>query len=215
MIARMRDMKPEAAAPASPVVAPQPVSVAPVNSSVAPIVPRQESQLSQEPAHPAVIEVAPHSLTIRANDSSLSQILRDLSATSNMTIQGLGRDERIYGNFGPGEPRDVIFSLIDGLNYNVLMVGESKSGIPRQIILSPRAMETVQQQGAVRAPEAEQDDEAAQDDQTPVQQPVQGRAYVPPNAPGPGAGALTRAQMLEQLRQANSQNDAQPAEQPK
>jgi hypothetical protein len=79
-----------------------------------------------------------HGLSIVAANSSLIQILKDISAATGAKVEGLGVDERIFGTYGPGQARDVISQLLDGSGYNVLMVGDQGEGTPRQIELSNR-----------------------------------------------------------------------------
>jgi hypothetical protein len=91
----------------------------------------------QEPAKPAQVQFDGGSLSIEADNSSLDAILRSLSSQSGMQIEGLGHDERVFGKFGPGTPRDVLSDLLNGTPYNLEMVGDLSNGVPRQLILSP------------------------------------------------------------------------------
>ncbi len=54
-----------------------------------------------------------------------------------MKIDGLGSDERVFGSFGPGAPRDVLADLLDGTAYNLVLLGDLSNGAPRELILSP------------------------------------------------------------------------------
>ena len=90
--ARCRWLDPATPA-ATPVVAAQPVG------------PPRDSLL-QHPAKPAEVTVVPGSLTIKADNSSLSQILQEISKSTGMKVDGLGQDERIFGSYGPGDPRE-------------------------------------------------------------------------------------------------------------
>ena len=54
-----------------------------------------------------------------------------------MKIDGLGSDERVFGSFGPGPPRDVLADLLDGTAYNLVLLGDLSNGAPRELILSP------------------------------------------------------------------------------
>jgi hypothetical protein len=77
-----------------------------------------------------------HGLSIVADNSSLAQILDDVSADTGAKVEGIGADQRIFGTYGPGPARDVLSQLLDGAGYNVLMVGDQGQGTPRQIMLS-------------------------------------------------------------------------------
>jgi len=55
-----------------------------------------------------------------AHNSSLSEILKNLEASSGMAVDGFDKDSRIFGVYGPGSPRDVLSDLLDGAGYNFL-----------------------------------------------------------------------------------------------
>jgi hypothetical protein len=78
-------------------------------------------------------------LTIEANDSDLNQILREVSRESGMVIEGLIKDARVFGNYGPQNPRDILTELLAGLGYNIIMVGTAREGAPRELMLTSRA----------------------------------------------------------------------------
>ena len=61
---------------------------------------------------------------VNADNSALSGILHDISAKTGMTVDGLSRDQRIFGSYGPSA-REVLSALLDGLGYNVMMAGAS------------------------------------------------------------------------------------------
>lgn len=56
-----------------------------------------------------------------------------------MQLDGLGGDERVFGKFGPGVPREVLTALLNGTSYNVVMVGDLPNGAPRELLLTHRA----------------------------------------------------------------------------
>jgi hypothetical protein len=90
--------------------------------------------------HPAQANVVWDSagLSIRAENASLQQILKDYSTASGSKIEGLAADQRIYGYYGPGAARDVLSELLQGSGYNVLMIGDLGQGTPREILLTAR-----------------------------------------------------------------------------
>lgn len=77
-----------------------------------------------------------HGLRIIAENSSLLQILKDVSQATGAKVEGLAADQRIFGAYGPGKARDVLSQLLDGSGYNVLMIGDQGGGTPREIVLS-------------------------------------------------------------------------------
>ena len=201
-------VRPVPAPPAPPAAS----LAAPVNPS--PPAPRP----TQEAARAAIVKLDLHSLTIRADNSSLSQILRDLSTSSGMHVEGLATDQRIYGSFGPGEPLTVLASLVDGLGYNIMMVGESAAGVPRQLILSPRsdvaAAPEAAQQASSEPDQAEED--MSSDDPANAPEIVSPPRNFPVGAQpnDPAAGGRTTQQMLEEMRRMRQPGQPDPANQP-
>lgn len=90
-------------------------------------------------AQPARIILKDGILTIAANNSDLAQILRDLSDKSGMAVHGLSKSPRIFGVYGPGDSREVLWSLLAGSGYNFILVGGAYNGVPRELTLTPIA----------------------------------------------------------------------------
>lgn len=107
-----------------------------------PAVPAVAPSLLSAPSEPAKITLASGKLTVEANNSSLSQILQQIAKAGGMKIDGLrtggNADPRVFGSYGPGAPRDVLSDLLNGTSYNVLMMGNTAAGIPREMALSLR-----------------------------------------------------------------------------
>ena len=184
--------QPSPSAPAAaPVPAPQipPVSVA---SAAAP------PSLLDKPAEPPHIDLSAGRLTIHADNSSLADILHRLTSDSGMTVDGLGADQRIFGSYGPGDPQEVLSTLLDGSGYNVVMVGRTETGTPRQISLTPRS-------AALPAGGPNRPQQIAQDEDNDDE--VQGPPVEPPGAPQPPQespqpnNVRTPQQMLQELQQ--------------
>jgi hypothetical protein len=183
-----------------------------------PAAPPHDSLL-QHPAKPAQVSVASGNLTIKADNSSLTQILHDISTSTGMKVDGLGQDDRIFGTYGPGNSREVLLSLLQGLGYNVLMVGNA-NGAPRQLSLSQRsAASTVAAAGTTRNTKEEEDDEVEQE-QPPPPEPPQ-----PANQPPPGNGqnpdgtqsrnpAEIQQELLRLRQQQQQQQQSVPQQQP-
>ena len=210
--ARMNRNQPPVAAPVRASAPVPPASVTPSAPAVAP-------SLFDQPAQAAKVDLNAGKLAVTANNSSLQEILKQVTASTGMTVDGLNRDQRIFGTYGPGDPHEVLGELLDGTGYNVLMFGQTEAGTPRQITLSQR---TANVPGATRpnAPQNQDDDATADDDQS-QQQP----AYQPPPAqPDPNAppvnnnsqqgGVRTPQQMLQQLQQLRQQQQQQQPQAP-
>jgi hypothetical protein len=188
---------------AAPVVTPQPVA------------PPRDSLL-QHPAKPADVTVNPGSLAIKADNSSLSQILQEISKSTGMKVEGLGQDERIFGSYGPGDPREVLLSLLEGSGYNVLMVGDAK-GAPRQLSLSQRsAASSVASASPARNSHADEDDEIEQEQPQPQPEQPQPVNQPPPGNPDGAQQPRNPAEIQQELLRLRQQQQQQqtPPQQP-
>jgi hypothetical protein len=145
-------------------------------------------------------------LRIEAANSSLRQILQDVSTTTGAKVDGLDTDERVFGAYGPGPARDVLSKLLQGTGYNVIMIGDQGQGTPRQIVLSSRHGGAAQP-ATTSAPDSDDDDDA---DEQPQPAP-------PPTRPGFGHGAQRTPQQITedmQQRQREMQQRQMPGQPP-
>jgi hypothetical protein len=188
---------------ASTLCAQIPASQTPASQTFQPVgatAPLPAHSLLQEPAHDAQINLSGDTLSIHAENASLSAILHQVAAKSGMQIEGLNADERVFGSFGPGAPRDVLADLLNGTAYNVVLLGDLSNGAPRQLILSPATAHP----GTAPTPAPAQQANAVDDanEQEPEPQPeVQQPPTPPPGAPG----VRTPQQLFEQLQRMRSQ----------
>ncbi|MGA3009734.1 MAG: hypothetical protein ABSD72_05675 [Terracidiphilus sp.] len=174
------------------------------------------------PAWPANAKPAPatvtwdsHGLRIEAANSSLSQILEDVSTATGTKVEGFDADQRIFGVYGPGPARDVLSQLLQGCGYNIVLVGEQGQGTPREIVLSTRHAGSPVQ--AANPNPANPIDEDVDTEEPPQPQP--GRPAVPPGMVAPGGPARTPQQAEEMQRQMQQrlqqgQQPGQPASSP-
>lgn len=163
------------------------------------------------PMHAAVTWNS-HGLHIDATNSSLQQILNDVSTVTGTKIEGMGSDQRVYGEYGPGQARDVISQLLQGSGYNVLLAGDLGSGTPRQILLSPR-------RASPGAPNAVENAPTPPDniDEEPVDNEVDDQQQqLVPQMPdpshtgfGPGTPVRTPQQVMEEMQQRQLQQQQQ------
>lgn len=184
---------------------PPPSSATPAASSAAPA-----SALDQ-PAQPAKVELTSGKLTIQADNSSLTAILNQLSTSAGMTIDGLNKDERIFGTYGPGDPREILSTLLEGSGYNVMMLGRTNSGTPSQLTLSLR-------QSSPAGAEAQRNQQRPPEEEDEEPAPTQYEDAAPPNSqqPAPGTqanpqgnGVKTPQQMLQELQTIRQQQQQQ------
>jgi hypothetical protein len=161
----------------------------------------------QDPAKPAQVQFSGGALSIQADNSSLQAILQLLSSQSGMQIQGLGQDERVFGNFGPGTPREVLSDLLNGTPYNLLMVGDLTNGAPRQLILSPASSGAAPSAGPSAPAQPQPDEQAADDEASQPPQPPR-----PSEVPQPGTSSQTiktPQQLFEELQAMRQRQQSQ------
>lgn len=105
----------------------------PVTGQTAPLV------ATSVPAHGNRAEVTFKDglLEVRANDSSLNVILRDVARVTGMTISGGVPEQRVFGTYGPADAGTVLATLLDGTGVNIL-VRENAQNAPSELVLTPR-----------------------------------------------------------------------------
>jgi hypothetical protein len=158
--------------------------------------------VNQHPAQ-ATVTWDSHGLSVDAANSSLQQILKDISTATGAKVEGLTGDERVFGAYGPGQARDVLSQLLLGAGYNVMMIGDLGQGAPRQILLSVRRTTTDSPSANANGASNNNDDDSADsdaDDQGPQ----------PPPRPGfPGGFPRTPQQMMQERQQMMRQRQEQ------
>jgi len=130
------------------------------------------------PAEPAKVSLASGKLTIEATNSSLSSILGQIARAGGMKIIGPfpNSGQRVFGKYGPGAPREVLSDLLAGSGYNIMMLGITPAGTPRELTLSART-------GGVPRPSPnaaqidEQNNPENYDDSGPAENDDQGPQY--------------------------------------
>jgi hypothetical protein len=199
---------PPSPAPAQPAVSPQP-QTAPPAATLPP-------SMLQEPAREATIQFAGDSLSIHADNSSLLSILHQFAVKSGMRLEGLDGDERVFGTFGPGAPRDVLADLLNGTAYNMVMVGDLSNGAPRELILSSST-----RSGGAPVPSAapESKPEDSSNDQENLDNSSTSSEFpsitpAPPETPAPPPGVKTPQQLFEQLQRMRQGQQQQQQDQP-
>lgn len=123
--------------------------------------------VNEKPAQ-AAITWDSKGLRIEAANSSLRQILQNVTTTTGAKVEGMDADERIFGVYGPGPARDVLGQLLLGTGYNVLMIGDQGQGTPREIVLSSRHGGGAAGPAANSSPDSDDDDDDDADEQPPA-----------------------------------------------
>jgi hypothetical protein len=210
---------------AKPTAAVPSASLPPTPPTTIPILPPTPEQL---PAHPASVTYANGLLTVSANNSSLNQILRDISRETKTKITGGVVDERVFGEYGPASTEQILNTLLDGTGSNMLFV-QSSGTAPAELILSSRSgAPTPPNPNAAAEAEREQhvQEEISKQSISPEQNPERYPAPERPNVPaGEGSpssdsadqqqapsGPKTPQQIFDQLQKLRQQQQ-QPNQQ--
>ena len=195
--------------PAAAVPAPQPAP------PPAPVAPPPPDWPTNDPPAAATVVYDSRGLFISASNSSLAQILKDVSTDTGAKVEGLGTDprmtdQRIFGTYGPGPARDVLSQLLDGSGYNILMVGDRGQGTPRRIVLSSPGGSAAQSAASnTPTPPSNEDTDADQ----PAPEPEVEQPPTPiPSPVGPPVPIRTPQQIMQEVqerRQEQQQNGQQ------
>jgi hypothetical protein len=92
---------------------------------------------SQQPPKHAQVTYADGVLSISADNASLNQILRQIAHETGLKITGGVTDERVFGQYGPASPPQILAKLLDGTSSNMLLIPGDGDG-PAELILTPR-----------------------------------------------------------------------------
>ena len=107
-----------------------PSATAPINGTAPAITARRP--------HRAEVAFTNEQLTVRANDSSLHQILSSIAHVTGMKITGGVEEQRVFGSYGPGNASTILATLLDGTGVNML-IREDDGHRPTELTLTPRA----------------------------------------------------------------------------
>lgn len=77
-------------------------------------------------------------LEIHADNSSLNQILRSISRLTGLKITGGVPEQRVFGAYGPAPVAEVLATLLDGTQTNILLL-EGSATTPPVLVLTPRS----------------------------------------------------------------------------
>lgn len=154
----------------------KPAAVLPVVAQTPPPPPMPHWPVNESP-NPASVVWDASGLRINASNSSLQQILNEVSTDTGTKVVGSVPDQRVFGTYGPGQAADVLLQLLQGSGYNVLLAGDLGHGAPSQIVLTPRhaggssspAARNPQQQ---MQPQQDSDDETPDQPEPPEEQPT-------------------------------------------
>jgi hypothetical protein len=153
---------------------PTPPTTLPGQTTTTPAAPGTETPPPNPPHHAEVL-YANGQLQVRADNSSLNQILRSISHTTGLKITGGVEEQRVFGNYGPGPMSAVLATLLDGTGTNILLLGGDPQNQP-ELVLTPR-------NGGPEPPGPNSETYAMYDDSSDRNTPVPPPAPHNPNAP--------------------------------
>jgi hypothetical protein len=174
--------KPSASTPAS--------STLPATPAATPEPPPVPLTPSQRPPQRAQVTYTDGTLSVAADNASLNQILRQIASNIGMKITGGVADERVFGQYGPDSPTQVLAALLEGTGSNMILVHHDGAA-PSELILTPR-------QGGPTPPNpnaaafndrSEPEDAPGQAVQPPPNAPLRSSPVIPPANAGPPSGA--------------------------
>ena len=161
-------------------------------------------------------------LEIEASNSSLNQILRQVAAYTGAKLEGLSRDQRIFGTYGPGPASDVLLNLLEGSGYNLVIVGGRNADPPLAIALSTRlpggpqiAANNLNQNHTAKAdagePEPQPEDSSTSSHAEVAQNPFSnGNAELPKDPEQFMQAILQRQQKIDEQQQQQQQDGQTP-----
>src|ERR1700761_7192845 len=200
-----------------------PSTLPPTPPTTEPTVPLTPSQ--QQPKR-AQVTLTNGSLFVLADNSSLNQILRQISHDTGIKITGGVVDERVFGQYGPATPDQILAELLDGTGSNMLLVKHDGDTAP-ELILTPRQGGPTPPNPNAVASDDKSDSEDSQSQPAPESQPVsegmpERNRTVPPIAPAAPAsstpdasqpdspnGVKTPQQIYEQVQRLRQQTPPQ------
>jgi hypothetical protein len=147
-------------------------------------------------------------LLVVASNSSLVQILKEVSLETGARIEGMNADQRIFGTYGPGPARDVIAQLLDGSGYDVLMIGDRGEGTPRRIVLTDHSGGAAKTTATNTPPTSNDDTDADQPPQEP--QPDQEPPQPIQNGAAPPVPMRTPQQIPQEIQERQRQQQQNP-----
>jgi len=103
--------------------------------------PLQQVPMDKIPATAPQVTYANGQLTIVAENATLGSILKDVRQLTGASIDlpANGAPERVVTHIGPGAPRDVLAVLLNGTQFNYVMLGSSSDpSVVSTVVISPK-----------------------------------------------------------------------------
>jgi len=184
--------------------------------------PQLPAGAEQQPPNPPRVSYIGGLLTVAAENSTLSDILKAIENVTHASLEGTPSAERVFGQFGPGAPRQVLNSILSGTKYDFILVGAvDDPGSVERIMLSPKgtapavrgnAGQMARQSVPTPNPDEEQDNDLAgqPEIQQPPPPPVPAEQVQPP---AQQQQVKTPEQLLQELQRLRQQQQQQQTQQ--
>jgi hypothetical protein len=188
---------------------------APVVVVIAPLpTPPPPNWPANDKAAPPSVSWNGRNLTIAATNSSLQQILTEVSTATGVKVEGEQSDQRIFGSYGPASARDVLNQLLEGSGYNVLIIGDKGEGTPRELVLTAKGHAPSGGPGQNSQVRQNSEDEAPEPPEQPDQQEQPGNLNNPmQHRFGMQPGQSRSPEQLQQEMQQRQLQQQQPQQQ--
>jgi hypothetical protein len=149
--------------------------------------------LEQMPPTPPRVTYQNGLLTIDAKNSTLSQVLRSVQAQTGASIEmpSSAANDRVMMQLGPGRPRDVLNTLLNGSKFNYIILGMTGNpGGVQKVILSTRqnatTVNTAQNSSPGQVQPQPQAEEPLDEEMPPPEAEADNPPEAQPVAPMPG-----------------------------
>lgn len=146
--------------------------------------------LAQSSPTPPQVTYNSGQLTIVAQNATLSQVLRAVQSQTGTSVEmpASASNERVVGQLGPGQPRDVLNSLLNGSKFNYIILGVTGDpGAVQKVILTtakPASTVNTAQNTPVQQPEEPDENYGEPEPEPGPQPPVAPPFRHRPNMPG-------------------------------
>ncbi len=186
-------------------------------AEVAPTPPPPPPTLEQTPPTAPHITYQGGQLSIDARNSTLSQVLHAVQLQTGASIEmpASASSDRVVAQLGPGQPKDVLNTLLNGSKFDYIILGVTGNpGAVQKVILTPRqslgASNVNVAQNNNQVQNQEVDDEAQPDEGVPANE-VEAENPVPEQPPPPPPGGFHRPMMMPPGQQDPNQANGDPA----
>jgi hypothetical protein len=181
--------------------------------------PLRQLPMDQIPPTPAKVTFQGGLLTISAQNSPMGEILREVRKLTGTSIEipphATASDERVITYIGPGTPRDVLVTLLNGSSFNYVMLGSnSDPSVISSIILTAKSSAGGETQTAANVPQSSSSPVMMAPPHPMAPPPGFNQQMGQPTPPGPGDAEDTKEEEQDNTvdDNANSEDQAQPGQ---